>query len=349
MHLKVKTQSDRILFIHPINDFTGSTRVLASVIEKDFENSEKYLLTIDVVDGLLSNLNGVNKYKIFFPLWHKQVIPFVTSFLSFIDRVFMMIYLCTKVDCVYINTIKPYYAAIIAKLFKKKIIWHVHEKYQKKSFDILIMEYVLSHIDARFIFVSNYLKEQYRISVKSKCEVKYNKLDYSFLSKIRVCPINNRSKSRITMICSFSAAKGIYTFVETSKLLPQFDFTLVMSTSEYNVNKFVLETNAPKNCQVLPKQTNVHPIYASSDLVLNLTKPSLCVETFGMTIIEAFAYGLPVIVPCVGGPAEIVNDRYNGRLVNVDDVSEIKKAVIDIFGNYSNYANNAIATSKFYI
>jgi glycosyltransferase involved in cell wall biosynthesis len=43
--------------------------------------------------------------------------------------------------------------------------------------------------------------------------------------------------------------------------------------------------------------------------------PSLCFETFGNTIVEAFAHGRPVIVSDIGAPAEIVRSGATGLKV----------------------------------
>lgn len=342
---------NKILFVHPINDFTGSTKVLNNVIKMNFKEYSKILLTMTINAGPLSELEDLQIINIIFPIYKGKKIPFLSSLISLIDRIIKMIYLCSKVDIIYINTIKPYYAAIIAQLFRKKIIWHIHEKFTQESLAAKVMEWTLSHTNAHFLFVSNYVRKQYNISNKSTFEIKYNQLDPLFLERVKVIPIKERPKNRILMICSFTKAKGIYTFVEIAKLLPQYRFTLVMSTDSTTIEKFITETHSPNNCHILPIQTNVNDIYKNNDLVLNLSIPNLCIETFGMTIIEAFAYGLPVIVPNVGGPAEIVDDKYSGRIVDVNDVGKIKEAICEILAdpNYDKYAMHAFQSSKMYM
>ena len=58
---------------------------------------------------------------------------------------------------------------------------------------------------------------------------------------------------------------------------------------------------------------------------MNLSDPELCIETFGLTIIEGMAYGLPAIVPNVGGPTEIVLNGYNGYTIDVTNAAEIAR------------------------
>ena len=340
-----------ILFVHPSNDFTGSTKVLRNVINDSPTEFQKVVLTENHKLGFLSDIEGIRIYNIKFPLYKGRAIPLVSSVLSLIDRVIKMIYLCLVSDVVYINTIRPYYAAILARFMGKKIKWHIHEKYIAKPFAVKVMEFVLSHIRAHYIFVSYYLKNQYRIPEKATCEVCYNRLDSLFLSKIDIAPLDKRPRNRVAMICSYTEAKGIYTFVHVSKLLPQYIFTLVMSTSQTNIEEFIKKTQPPKNCVILPTQSNINKIYASSDLVLVLSKPSMCVETFGMTIIEAFAYGLPVIGPNVGGPTEIIKNKSNGLTIDVTDIRLVKDSICEILQNkkYDDYARQALTSSKLYV
>ena len=46
---------------------------------------------------------------------------------------------------------------------------------------------------------------------------------------------------------------------------------------------------------------------------LVLVSPSVCYETFGRTIIEAFATGTPVLVSDIGAGASLVRDGVTGR------------------------------------
>ena len=66
--------------------------------------------------------------------------------------------------------------------------------------------------------------------------------------------------------------------------------------------------------------------------MLNLSNPFLCVETFGMTILEAMAYGVPSIAPNIGGPIELIEDGYNGFCVDVTDARSLRKRLRKCWG-----------------
>ena len=70
-----------------------------------------------------------------------------------------------------------------------------------------------------------------------------------------------------------------------------------------------------------------------------------------MTVLEAMAAGLPVIVPTVGGVADLVDDGVNGYKIDVQQLEDIKMRIISILTDneiYVSLSRNAIALSKKY-
>lgn len=64
-------------------------------------------------------------------------------------------------------------------------------------------------------------------------------------------------------------------------------------------------------------------------------------ETFGVVLIEALATGMPVVSTKCGGPEDIVNDTV-GKLVEVDNVSDLALGLKYIYENYDKYNSDEI-------
>ena len=96
------------------------------------------------------------------------------------------------------------------------------------------------------------------------------------------------------------------------------------------------------------RQENVAPFYNLTSLVINLTNPQFAVETFGLTPLEAMSAGVPVIVPTVGGIAEMVEDDVNGYKIDVQNLHTIEGKIRQMFEEknlYSRLSNNAMLYS----
>lgn len=61
-----------------------------------------------------------------------------------------------------------------------------------------------------------------------------------------------------------------------------------------------------------------------------LIMPSICYETFGLTIIEAFASGTPVITSRLGAMAELIDEGRTGWLVNAGDASDLAEKIAQL-------------------
>lgn len=64
-------------------------------------------------------------------------------------------------------------------------------------------------------------------------------------------------------------------------------------------------------------------------------------ETFGVVLVEALALGKPVIATKCGGPESIVNNKV-GTLVEVDNIEELSKAMLNAYTDYNKYKSEDI-------
>lgn len=86
-------------------------------------------------------------------------------------------------------------------------------------------------------------------------------------------------------------------------------------------------------------------IYPSADVFVmpSITMPDGAKEGFGLTAIEAMASGLPVVGSNSGGIAEIIQDGYNGILVDEKNPDQIANAINELLSDDSRRAAMALS------
>ena len=68
-------------------------------------------------------------------------------------------------------------------------------------------------------------------------------------------------------------------------------------------------------------------VSAEMDKAIALLVPSVCFETFGRVVVEAYSRGLPVIASRIGSLAELVNDGRTGLLFRTGDASDLAQVM----------------------
>lgn len=340
-----------IIFFHNNNDYTGSTRVLNTIIETKYAEQKVKVVTTRNKEGFLSDNPQVQIVNV--PHWkcgNKICDYLLTGFYHLMFFVIAM-YHGKSYSTFYINTICPFSAAIAGAIYRKKIVYHVHEKIKGRWWGgwPMIMEYVFNHVNATRIYVSKYVQSQYRNKENCCSTIELNRLSPSFVEKIHITPIEKRQRKNIVMICSLSKIKGIFNFIRLSELMPEYQFKLVIASDVSSIKKYI-SCPIPKNLTLYPVQRDIHSFLEQTDLLLNMTIPALRIETFGLTIIEAMAYGIPSIVPNIGGPTEIIVNGENGYTADVTDLSKMRLLIKHILSPhiYPQMVQKALKYSRNY-
>ncbi|NNC96174.1 MAG: glycosyltransferase family 4 protein [Chitinophagales bacterium] len=314
----------KIVCVHLLNDFSGSPRILSQVVKAFVnEGSEVDLYTCKSKNkGFLSDIPGVN-YRDFYYRWSSNKMITLVFFLFSQFLLFFKMMKYMKKDVIfYINTILPFGVALAAKLMNKKVVYHVHETSVKpeilKKFLFRIVRYTAS--DA--IYVSNFLLQQEEVP-NVNCHVVHNALTDEFIAESSKFQPSQHDGFTVLMLSSLKRYKGIHDFVTLAKSLPDLKFELVINAKKTDINNYFRGDDLPANLIIYPSQSNVHQFYKRANLVLNLSHPLGWVETFGMTALEAMSYGIPVIVPPVGGIAEIVEEGFCGRKIDVRNINSL--------------------------
>lgn len=186
------------------------------------------------------------------------------------------------------------------------------------------------------IYVSNFLAQQEKFNGKS-IVILHNAIENDFLKIASAQQKEPATFQNVLMVCSLKGYKGVNEFVELSRLHQQYQFRLVVNATKGEIEAFFKPSLLPENLEIFSTQTKLHPFYSWADIVLNLSRPDEWIETFGLTVIEAMAYGLPVIVPPIGGVTELVEEGKNGFFANSRNIEDLSKKLIAILENRKLY------------
>lgn len=344
----------KILFAHLLNNYTGSPRVLANILEglTEQKNLDIHLLT-SATNGSLSAISSIRYHKNFYK-WNDNKI--LLSFILIYSQIyqFFFILFSSGYNVIYINTILPFGVGIAAKIRNKKVIYHVHEYYPKPNLLQKVAVFFTRKCASEVIFVSNYLKHCYKGCFKCKENVIYNSVSKSFHDKanqfsLSDIVISKRFQSKIiVMPCALKKYKGVFEFIKLAKLLPNFNFKLVISNTKKETENFLSKEVIPHNLIIMNEVKNMNVVYEDASIVMNLSIPhgmDRFIETFSMTLIEAFEYGVPCIAPAYGGPTELIIDGKTGFLIEPLDTQNLVNKIQFIFKSLENY-NRFAKTAK---
>jgi L-malate glycosyltransferase len=328
----------RVFAVHLLNDYSGSPKVLQQLVKGWQKNNINVtIFTCSGRDGFLSKLPV--RYKFFWYKWsanqYLRLMNFMISqFLLFIK----VLAAAKKTDIVYVNTVLPFGAALAGKIKGCKIIYHIHETTVNPKLLKLFLFAVIKRCADQIIYVSKFLSEQEKIPGVSSIVI-LNAIEDSFHSFAKHVEQEIRVPKNVLMVASLKLYKGVFEFVKLASMNPHFNFRLVVNASEIDIKHFFHNTLMPANLVVYPTQVDTHRFYRWADIVLNLSKPDAWVETFGLTILEGMAYGLPAIVPPVGGVVELVEENVNGFYVDSRDVFTLSEKLNSILNNPVLYLN----------
>jgi glycosyltransferase involved in cell wall biosynthesis len=303
-----------IVFVHLLNDYSGSPLVLSHAIDSLPGAEYKKILytSTSAKSGFLSGLDSVETRYFRYRWKANGWLRLMTYTLSQVLLFFQLLRLWRKEVVIYINTLLPFGAALAGKLMGKKIIYHLHETSMKPPALKSFLRLVANHTADKVIYVSHYLEAVERLSLPGGSVV-YNSLSPVFRDratmKRRLAP---PSRHCVLMLCSLKEYKGVGEFLVLAGMLPFIGFELVLNSSRTEMERWLAGRNVAVNCAIFPTQSDTHPFYQRATIVINLSHPDKWVETFGMTILEGMAYGLPAIVPTTGGVRELVEEGVNG-------------------------------------
>jgi glycosyltransferase involved in cell wall biosynthesis len=170
---------------------------------------------------------------------------------------------------------------------------------------------------------------------EGKIEVIYSGVNINDFERERVNSIRRKRKTRIVSISRIDEGKGIRDIIEAAKIIKEkesnFEINLVGDghlVGDYQrlVNSYKLDGKV----KFLGYMKNIREVLLTADIFVSASYS----EGFPLTVVEAMACGLPVVVTGVGGVPEIVDDQVNGLVVEKGSPQQLKEALLLMMKNW---------------
>lgn len=328
-----------IVFVHLLNDRSGSPRVLCSVIAALKQTDGHQCLFVGSDGNGCLEEAGIETTK----YWYKRT-PYrlLTLCTYLVSQICLMLRLFLKRDidrdaCIYVNTLLPFSAALYGKLTGRKVIYHLHEVSVNPAPLKWLLIFIARHTARCLIYVSDFHRNCLPIPEVSSKTI-HNALDAAFINVAQRNQYQFRRDGNfnILMLASLRDYKGIPEFLGLANRFANhadIRFHLVANDSETIIQRYFSTISVPHNVTVHSRTDDPTVYYTQASLVLNLSRPDQCVETFGLTLLEAMVFGIPVIAPPVGGPIELVDEGVNGFLIDSRNGDALYQQVLKLAGD----------------
>jgi len=323
-----------IVFVHLLNDRSGSPRVLRNVMEALASRDSAQLLYLgDGGDGFLGEAvpqarryayrRGANRWATLF------------AYLGSQWGLWRSLRQARDIDrgaVLYVNTLLPFAASLYGRFSGWRVVCHLHEASMRPR----LLQWFLLRLACwsaqRMICVSEFHRRSLGLV---QARVVANSIDREmFAAGLRSVYAPRRDGVfRVCMLCALRDYKGVPEFVRLAREFAEAEFELVASDDAEAARRYFAAQELPANLRLRQAVADASDIYVRASLVVNLSRVDMCQETFGLTLLEAMTFGVPVIAPPVGGPAELVQDGVHGYLVDSRDAGALRDTVARLAGD----------------
>lgn len=333
-----------IIAVHLLNDRSGSPLVLRNALDalRHAGHRLDLLTATPGPAGHLSHLPGARTHALPYR-WSPSAWRTLLRFAWVQVVVFWKVLrLAHPQATVYVNSLLPFGAALAGRCRGARVVYHLHEVSIRPASLRRLLCAVVNRTAHQAVFVSEYVRRELGLTV-ARQEVVYNALSPAFVEQAAAAPPAPGAPFTVLMACSLKDYKGVLELFALAAALPDLRFELVLNAADEQVQAYRRAHPAPPNLQLFSTAPDMHPFYQRAAVVLNLSRPDEWVETFGMTVLEALQYGRPVVVPPVGGVAEVNVVGQTGFAIDGRDLPRLTQALQLLRRHPATYARMALA------
>jgi L-malate glycosyltransferase len=348
----------RYIAVHPLNDFSGSPRVLADFCRSVEIQSQSLTIVTSASNGFLCDELGEMK-TIWYGIGSSQLLNMLSFLFAQIQLFFMVIALILRSyyrgESVIVinNTILCLGSIIASRCLRALTISYLHELPSGHSLEQKLTRKMAVRLIKKaaheIVFVSHFLSRNYSFN-KNRQTVIPNGLRADFNGHMNVDYAAKFRNRKILFVGSLRFYKGVDELLKIARGLPEVPFMAVFNCSDKELTHFRGRLDIPINLSLYARDPKLEEKYREAFLVVNLSLPSLCVEGFGLTILEGMSHGCPCIVPPVGGHLDYFEDSAGIKL-DARNTDEIIYFITNLLTDelcWRNYASQALFISQKY-
>ena len=263
-----------------------------------------------------------------------------------------------RIDLVYTNTVVCLEGAIAARIARVPHVWHIHEPVSGNPelgalFPDWLYASLIHHLSDRIVFCSRSVASTYPKLAKH-AEIVFNGLpvldpiDRNLARDrlVRDCPIPP-GRPLVAVVGAIHPRKDHLTFLRAAFKLHQSRPDVIFLVAGADATGDMPELRAQVEALGLIGTVRligwwpgpIHEFMAGIDVLA----VSSIQESFGLTVLEAFAAGTPVVSTRCGGPEEIIRHGIDGYLVPIGDADALAARIGELIDAPATAAKFATA------
>ena len=192
------------------------------------------------------------------------------------------------------------------------------------------------------IAISNYIKEVYESLNLTNVETIYNGIPQIEIKKKTIKEVKKEKKIKLVTVSVLNRVKNVSFLLKVIEHLKNEEKNIELKIigdgiEKSKLEKLVKEKNLQKEILFLGKlkRERVYEELQKSDIFLF----SSLNEGFGLAVVEALLFNIPVIVSDIPVMKEIIKNNKNGIICNLS-IEEYKNAVLKIYMNLDEFKEN---------
>jgi L-malate glycosyltransferase len=337
-----------IVFCHLLNDRSGSPTVLRATLDALNAREDGVLYVGSQGRGILEEAQ-VTTRRYWYRRSRHRIVTLFTYFASQL-ALNLALYRARNIPdnaTVFVNTLLPFGAMIWGKWTGRRVVVHVHEV----SITPVLLRRFLTRCAGccatQLLYVSSDHRERLPIDGPPS-QIVPNAVSPALTERAENCARRPGFNGvfNVLMLASPRGYKGLEEFMALAESLRSrrdIFFTLVLNAEPKDARAFAARHPGVSNVTIHPRTDDPAYFYEHADLVLNLSRVDQWIETFGLTLVEAMTFGIPVIAPPIGGPAEIVTHGGEGYCIDSRDGAALRDAVVSLVDAPKIYATMSLA------